>query len=176
MSCYLLCRNSNYDHVIILIMILKHDFFLIWQKWASTDTRVAELEQWKVSEQLGCTLLIYLFIFVFFLQRLELAMEHFVLLPQRAFGALTFCEQVRMFSTLCTDWHSNMEHINIKSYSIFQQHARVVLMCYTLFCNEYALLTFSILFYPILFLVKDCCCCYIIYKFKCCKILWLSVF
>lgn len=99
MSYYLLFRNSNYDHVIIMIMILKHDFFLIWQKWASTDTCVAELEQWKVSEQLGCTLLIYSFIFVFFFQRLELAMEHFVLLPQRAFGALTFCEQVRMFST-----------------------------------------------------------------------------
>ncbi len=92
MSCYLLCRNSNYDHVIILIMILKHDFFLIWQKWVSTDTCVAELEQWKVSEPAWlhtANLFIY---FCLFLQRLELAMEHFVLLPQRAFGALTFCE------------------------------------------------------------------------------------
>lgn len=94
------------------------------------------------------TAYLFLFLSFFFFQSLELAMEHFVLLPQGAVGALTFCEQVRMFSTLCIDWHSNVEHINVKSYSIFQQHACVVLMCYILFCSEYALLTFSILFYP----------------------------
>ncbi len=154
-----------------MIMILKHDFFSYMAEMGFhryTRCRIRTVEGLRTAWLHTANLFIY---FCLFLQRLELAMEHFVLLPQRAFGALTFCEQVRMFSTLCTDWHSNMEHINIKSYSIFQQHARVVLMCYTLFCNEYALLTFSILFYPILFLVKDCCCCYIIYKFKCCKIL-----